>query len=216
LIVEPRLCRMSDQLTFVALGDSLTVGFQSFNPDDSFLEDAPYTHFLEQIIADARKQFKSIPEVRFLNRGINGDLTEGMLHRFERDVTADKPNYVIILGGSNDLGWGLPPEKVFYNLKQIYATSTEHEIRPIACTVPSILGFDSLIPQRIKLNELIKRHCSEQEILCADTFQATANPQTQRLLEVYSNDGLHLSTAGYKKLAETVFQEVVKKILSIP
>ena len=207
---------MSDQLTFVALGDSLTVGFQSFNPDDSFLEDAPYTHFLEQIIADARKQFKSIPEVRFLNRGINGDLTEGMLHRFERDVTADKPNYVIILGGSNDLGWGLPPEKVFYNLKQIYATSTEHEIRPIACTVPSILGFDSLIPQRIKLNELIKRHCSEQEILCADTFQATANPQTQRLLEVYSNDGLHLSTAGYKKLAETIFQEAVKKILSIP
>ena len=207
---------MSDQLTFVALGDSLTVGFQSFNPDDSFIEDAPYTHFLEQIIADARKQFKSIPEVRFLNRGINGDLTEGMLHRFERDVTADKPNYVIIIGGSNDLGWSLPPEKIFYNLKQIYTTSTEHEIRPIACTVPSILGFDSLIPQRITLNELIKRHCSEQEILCADTFQATANPQTQRLLEVYSNDGLHLSTAGYKKLAETIVQEAVKKILSIP
>ncbi len=207
---------MSEQLTFVALGDSLTVGFQSFNPDGSFLEDAPYTHFLEQIIADARKQFKSIPEVRFLNRGINGDLTEGMLRRFERDVTAVKTNYVIILGGSNDLGWDLPLEKVFYNLRQIYATSTEHGIRPIACTVPSILGFDSLIPQRLKLNELIKRHCSEQEILCADTFQATVDPQTKRLLEVYSNDGLHLSTAGYKKLAETVFQEAVKKILSIP
>ncbi len=208
--------RMSKQLTFVALGDSLTVGFQSFNLDGSLPEIAPYTYFLDQIIADARKRFKSIPEVRLVNRGVTGELTEDMLHRFERDVIAVKPSCVVILGGSNDLGVGLSPDGVFSNLKQMYTTALEYGIKPIACTVPSILGFDSLIPQRMKLNGLIKRHCSERKILCADTFKTTADPQTQRLLEVYSNDGLHLSTEGYKRLAETIFQEAVKKILSIP
>jgi acyl-CoA thioesterase-1 len=206
---------MREDLIFVALGDSLTVGFQSISPTAPIMELTPYTYFLDQIIAKARRQLNFTTKIRFVNKGVNGELTEDMLRRFERDVIAFMPNYVIILGGSNDLGWGLlSPEKIFHNLRQMYTIAIRQRIKPIACTVPSILGFDSLIPQRLELNSLIKQYCSKSRILCVDIFQATANPQTQQLLDDYSNDGLHLSTAGYKKVAETIFQEAVKKILS--
>jgi lysophospholipase L1-like esterase len=37
-----------------------------------------------------------------INRGIGGDTTAGMIARFQADVVAEKPDYVIIAGGLND------------------------------------------------------------------------------------------------------------------
>ena len=41
-----------------------------------------------------------------------------------------------------------------------------------------------------------------------DLFAATAEPETQQLAARYSNDGLHLTTAGYRLVAERLYQEV--------
>ena len=195
----------------VALGDSLTVGFQSFGLFGNTETSTPYTDFL---VGHVRRDFSpSSLSVEIINKGVVGELSEQMLARFDLDVIRLSPRVVIILGGSNDLGWGLTPQEVFSNLREMYELSLKNQIVPIACTVPSILGFDAAIPLRTTLNKLIQEHCRKSEIRCVDLFTATADPATGRLASRYSADGLHLNTEGYRKMGDTVYAEGLCPIL---
>jgi len=202
---------MPRTITFVALGDSLTVGFIP-----SRIATQPYSRFLKEITDDFLLQsirphtFKA----RFINRGVNGDLTSDMLLRFSQDVIALKPNYVIILGGTNDIGWGLPVDETFSCLKIMYEKAVDNNVEPIGCTVPSLLGWDEGIPPRLTINHLIQHFCREKNTLCVDLFEAMCDSATKRLRSEYSSDGLHFNALGYRKIAETIFKEAVLRILT--
>ena len=201
---------MTRLITFVTLGDSLTVGFIP-----SRITTQPYSRFLQELTDDSLKQFEKEKnvKVRFINRGVNGDLTRGMLVRFRKDVLQIHPHYVIILGGTNDLGWGFPVEEIILNLQRMYELALENKVKPIACTVPSIIGWDNGIPPRVGLNHSIKQYCHERSIPLADIFSQTCDLKTKRLRSEYSSDGLHLNTLGYRKMAEAIFKDVVKGLL---
>jgi len=195
----------------VALGDSLTVGFQSFGFFGNTETSTPYTDFL---LGHIRRDFPpSSLSVEIINKGVVGELSEQMLARFDLDVIRLSPRVVIILGGSNDLGWGLAPQEVFLNLREMYELLQKCQIVPIACTVPSILGFDAGIPLRTTLNKLIQEHCRKSEIRCVDLFTATADVATGRLASRYSADGLHLNTEGYRKMGDTIYEEGLCPVL---
>ena len=201
---------MTGPLTFVAFGDSLTVGFIP-----SRITNQPYSRFLKEIVDEFLRQVEKDGDIetRFINKGVNGDLTSGMLLRFRQDVMQLNPNFVIILGGTNDIGWGVPVEEIFSNLKRIYELAQKNQSTPISCTVPSILGWDEGIPSRMQLNQLIKHYCHEKRVLCADLFMKTCDPQTKRLRFEYSSDGLHLNVLGYQKMAEAIFEETLQALL---
>jgi lysophospholipase L1-like esterase len=149
-------------------------------------------------------------EVRMINKGINGDLTEGMLHRFQRDVIDFKPDYVIILGGTNDIGWGYSTQEIYNNLKTMYLKARENGVEPIGCTVPSVRGWFKGIPPRVEINDLLIDYCRRNEISCVDLFSKTCDPETKRLKSDYSSDGLHLNKLGYRKVAESLFEEYIR------
>ena len=196
----------------VALGDSLTVGFQCYELLGNTQVSTPYTDVL---IDHVRRDFPpSSLSVEIVNKGVIGELSEQMLARFDSDVVRLSPRIVIILGGSNDLGWGLAPKEVFTNLHEMYKLALRNGIVPIACTVPSILGFDAGIPPRITLNKLIQEHCRKSELCCVDLFRATIDQATCRLASRYSSDGLHLNTDGYRKIGDTVYQDGLGPILN--
>ena len=171
----------------------------------------PYTDFLTDHI---KREFQSDSfSVEIVNKGIVGELTEQMLARFDSDVIHLSPGIVIILGGSNDLGWGVAPEEIFLNLSKMYELSLENKITPIACTVPSILGYDGGIPPRMLLNRLVQEHCIELGIPCVDVFLATLDQATNRLASQYSSDGLHLNSEGYRKIGSVIYEEGLRHIL---
>jgi len=195
----------------VALGDSLTVGFQSYGLLGVEESSAPYTDYL---VEQARKEFTAdVVSLEVLNKGIVGELTEQMLSRFDSDVIRASPKIVIILGGSNDLGWGLSVEEVFSNLREMYELSLRNGITSIACTVPSILDYDDGIPPRITLNRLIQEYCWKTHVRCADLFTATMERATGRLAARYSSDGLHLNAEGYRRMGLTIYEQALAPIL---
>ncbi|HYB67110.1 MAG TPA: GDSL-type esterase/lipase family protein [Candidatus Acidoferrales bacterium] len=197
-------------MRIVALGDSLTVGETGFPISD---ESVSYPEYLETLAKQHVVSLQSGVEVKVLNRGINGDLTSGMVERFSRDVVDEKADYVVILGGANDIGWGFESAIIAHNLTTMYDASLNKGIVPMAYSVPSILGFDELIPPRVHLNRIIRTEAEKRGIRFVDFFTATADPQTNRLSEDYSGDGLHLNTKGYRKMGKYLFEQWLRALL---
>jgi lysophospholipase L1-like esterase len=197
----------------VALGDSLTVGETGFTFSPADEPVAPYPKCLELLAGEYLRGRQSRVPVEVLNRGVNGDLTSGMLERFSRDVVETQADYVIILGGSNDIGWGLDPTSIAYNLSSMYEAALNKGIRAVACSVPSILGFDELIAPRLGLNRLIRAEAEKRKMPFIDLFMATADPRNNRLSEDYSADGLHLNSKGYERTGKYIFDKWLKAVL---
>ncbi len=182
-------------MKIIAFGDSLTVGYLS--P----FEATPYATFLQPLLG---------PEATIDIAGVSGETTEEMLRRFDRQVIKRSPDYVIILGGTNDLGWGVPIDQIVENLIFMYTAAQKADVIPVACAVPSLLGADEFIPPRLQLNRRIQETAKELKIPFADLFSPTADP-AGRLREEYSQDGLHLTTEGYRKIAHIIYESVFKE-----
>lgn len=183
----------------VCFGDSLTAGFQSPTPDCPDPLETPYGRYLED-----RLRGRALVHVS----GVCGELTAEMVRRFERDVLACRPAWTVILGGTNDLGWERRPSEIMRHLAAMYEEAVAGSVRPVAVTVPSIRGFGDHIARRRELNGLITDYCAGKGLPCVDLFTATAESGTLRLAEPYSNDGLHLTTAGYELLARLLYEQV--------
>ena len=62
--------------------------------------------------------------------------------------------------------------------------------------------------RRCQLNALIEDYAVSTHLAWVDLFTATADPETRQLAAQYSNDGLHLTTAGYRLLARLLYNQV--------
>ncbi len=195
----------------VCFGDSLTAGFQSPAADNPQGIETPYGQFLQELIG---------PAARVSINGVCGELTGEMAMRFRSAVLAHHPTHVVILGGTNDLGWNAEPADIMRNLLKMYELAAAAGITPVPVTIPSIrLGADlrneegrrwfaEHLERRRQLNGLILRYAESKRLTALDLFADTVELETQQLAARYSNDGLHLTTAGYRLLAERLYQKV--------
>lgn len=209
---------MNQSTLVICFGDSLTAGFQSPTRDNPSGRETPYGEFLQSSLGE-------MAQIRI--SGVCGELTGEMVARFRRDVLDYQPGYVAILGGTNDLGWNASPQEIMRNLVKMYEQTRALGGVPIPVTVPSIRVEDSAgsvegqawvadhLNRRIRLNQLIREYTTANGMVCADLFTATADPSDKQLAAIYSNDGIHLTTAGYRLFAEQVAQ-VLKRLLSVP
>ena len=200
-----------DQSHIVCFGDSLTAGFQSATLDNPQGTETPYGRFLQELLG---------PAVRVSVSGICGELTGEMAMRFRSAVLVHQPTHVVILGGTNDLGWNAASADIMRNLLKMYELAVAAGVKPVPVTVPSIRVGEDLrseggrrwfkehLDQRCELNGLILRYAESKQLAAFDLFAATAEPETQQLAAQYSNDGLHLTTAGYRLMAERLYHEV--------
>ena len=200
--------RNSCSRSIVCFGDSLTAGYQSPTHEVPYIRETPYGSFLQ-----ARLGSQAI----VMTSGMCGEVTRDMVLRFRQDVLVHRPDYVVILGGTNDLGWHVTPAEIFSNLVCMYEQALGAGIQPVAVTIPSIrMDVDSaaeqwlneLVMQRQQLNKLIAEYCAKNVIACVDLFAATAEANTLLLAGPYSNDGLHLTTEGYRKMADLLYEQV--------
>jgi len=181
----------------VCFGDSLTAGYQAPSRDNPTGRQTPYGEFLEQFLGGRGSVAVS---------GVCGETTGEMVLRFRSDVLNRRPRYVIILGGTNDLGWNAGPQEITRNLVKMYELARAAGIVPIPVTVPSVRvqnagneasrWVQAHIAKRQSLNGLIQDYARSKDLPYLDLFTATADPDSLQLRPEYSNDGLHLTTEG--------------------
>ena len=100
-------------MKIVCIGDSLTFGYG--------------VRETECWVSLLRKGLDS----EVINKGINGDTTDGMKYRFQRDVINKSPTHVIVMGGSNDLIIGRSKNDIIRNIEEMINLSINSGIEPI-------------------------------------------------------------------------------------
>lgn len=185
----------------VALGDSTTAGTPAFKspieapPDGDGNPESQFSYWL----------MRTHPGWTVLNRGVNGERTDQIAARFDRDVVAAKPAAVIIIAGVNDVYQGRPVSHVTTQLRAMYDRALAADIPIVAGTiVPYNTATDE---QNAKMREINAWIAAEgrrdSRIRVADTRAASAAPgQPDRLSG--SPDGLHPDVAGYRKMADAL------------
>ena len=203
-------------MRIICFGDSLTAGFQSPTPEHPAGQETPYGRFLQEWLG---------PSVDIRVSGICGELTGEMAMRFRRDVLQREPSHVVVLGGTNDLGWNARPPDIMRNLVKMYELARASQIIPIPVTIPSVrvevagggpeaeAWVRQHLERRSELNGLIEQYAVSKDLRWVDLFRATAESATHHLAEQYSNDGLHLTTAGYRLLARLLYDGVFARLL---
>lgn len=169
---------------FVALGDSITVGY-------------PWSRQHSWVELTAQEL-----GLNLINRGVCGDSTGNMLRRFPQDVLAFNPTHVIILGGGNDAFEQLPLSTVKANFQALVAASREHRIiplfgLPIPCTIPEYAAFLD------DCRKWLESYAQAENIPVIDfysPFQAALKQGRERELLV---DGVHPALPGYRLMAKT-------------
>ncbi len=167
--------------------------------------------------SDARFDYSYYLPVPVKNLGKSGDTAAMLVERFEHDVLPFKPQFLLILGGTNSIRGGTTAEDVIDSLLAIKKKCDENGIKPIFLTLPP------LNPERIqrvfnqstagnwqqelaKVNAFIK---IQPEFI--DIYPALVDEKG--LVPVkYAQDGLHPDIAGKKIIANRV-NEYIRNLL---
>jgi lysophospholipase L1-like esterase len=174
--------------------------------------------FLGNSITDFGEWSELLNDERCKNRGISGDVTEGILFRLG-GITKCKPAKIFLLIGVNDLSKGLTDQEILANYRKIL-TRIKAESPATMVYVQSILPVNPFYNQypnhtnkteRIKaINPELKKMASELGYRYVDLFSLMAD-KNDLLRKDLSLDGLHLNYNGYKIWVDAVRPLIKKK-----
>ena len=184
-------------VVFVFIGDSITAGYQQ-GPGGLPPRYYPFTNMLESTIRMRLKERGAEKDVAIENRGMDGDSTSDMVNRFTMSVAPEKPEYVVIMGGLNDLFTRIPDDDVYRNLVQLTQMSREIGAEPIVLSTTPIAGARDFNSKIMDLNDRVRGHCMENDVRFIELFSELSEEGV--LAKEYSNDGVHLSDGGYRKI----------------
>jgi lysophospholipase L1-like esterase len=161
--------------------------------------------FLGNSITDYCEWAELFQNPNIKNRGISGDVTDGVLERLD-EVTESQPAKIFIMIGINDLSRGKSEDYIFNNYKKIIKRIKKESpktkiyiesILPVNEARGKYKNHTNKTQNVISLNRQLKTLAEESDnVQFIDLFTAFAD-KNQRLAFKYSLDGLHLNGDGY-------------------
>lgn len=174
--------------------------------------------FLGNSITEGGNWRVLFPDKNVINRGISGDVTDGILLRL-KEVTASEPIKVFLLIGTNDLARGKSIDDVITVIDSIIS-QIKAESRRTKIYLQSILPVNPKVGTKftghknnhlkiIEANRRLKALAQAKNISYVDVHRSMRNSK-KYLRSRYTYDGLHLSEKGYVKWAKTIHNDVYK------
>ena len=186
--------------TLICIGDSLTEG-----------TDIPVGHTWPALVGNTLN-------MKVVNCGIGGDTTAGMLARFHSEVVVRQPAFAFIMGGTNDLWWGLDINAILANLFSMVVQARHCKIAPVMALPlpvhaglasqndfsPPWDGYDRFTRQLERLTEKITRYAHESEVVLVDLYRPFFSDEGGVHGELFLADGLHPNGKGHQTVATTI------------
>lgn len=152
-------------------------------------------------IAEWGELFKS---TKVKNRGVSGDVSLGLLNRLS-EVTRHLPSKVFIMIGINDIANNVPDSNIVNNIKTIIQRiRKESPVTKIfvQSILPTNNGFTDFKRHQDKqehivaVNNKLKQLAIQNQLVYIDLYSKMLDREA-KLDTRYTNDGLHLTAAGY-------------------
>lgn len=150
-----------------------------------------------------QERFKKTP---VLNRGFGGSQLSDVAYFAERCVIKYSPKQVYLNAGGNDIHAGRTPEEVLASF-DAFVTKVRAALPKIAISYISIPPSPSRwgeVEQVKKANALILASCAKQGVEFIDTFTLMLGADGQPRPELYVEDKLHFSEAGYDVVTSAI------------
>jgi lysophospholipase L1-like esterase len=193
----------------VAFGDSTTAGTPGFKspieaPNDG--KGDPTSQYAYWLV-------EQHPDWRILNRGVNGERTDEIAARFDRDVLSRQPKVVVVIAGVNDIYQGRSVESVTTNLRAVYDRAIAAGIQVVAGT---ILPYNTATPEQNAGMHAVNAWIADQaaadpNIAFVDTRAAVADPNDPDRL-AQSPDDLHPGVEGYRRMASALGPAIEERL----
>ena len=169
----------------VCMGDSLTEGYN-----------IPQATRWTDLLQDELK-------IQIINRGISGDTTGGMLARFQHEVVAAAPRHVIIMGGTNDLWFGLSHQLILSNYHAMLRHAQLHGIQTIIGIPTPVFheGIEDEDDHRLyqnlpNLSQNVRKLQDKLRIYAADQNLPSIDFSKGMTPDLFLLDGVHPNEAG--------------------
>lgn len=164
------------------------------------------TVFLGDSITEGGSWHELFPSINVRNRGIGGDVAQGVLARVKQ-VSQGMPGQVFLLIGTNDLGFGNAEPDVAADVRkivdEIHKDSPETEV-----FVQSVLPRAAEYQERVESLNRALQSSIDGAAQWIDLYPMFLDSDGS-INNAYSNDELHLTGSGY-----VVWRDAIKGYLS--
>ncbi|MCP4761335.1 MAG: hypothetical protein GY870_06110 [archaeon] len=211
------------------IGDSLTDGHPAYsNYYRGGNEQSQYQYWIDRCIKEdfSELMLKHDISILFENKGICGEITSQIKRRLYPEIInsrfvkkiKQKPDIVIIVGGTNDLGWGITDNEIINNLTEMHLNCKEEGIRSIGATIPPT-RFEhepEYNKQKMFVNKKLIEFFKIENIPYTDLYRKMGiSINDENLKPEYDvGDGLHFSVSGYRGMGNSIYEDAFKEVLN--
>jgi lysophospholipase L1-like esterase len=197
--------------------------YAASNAEIAAASERPVAVFMGNSITDgwARTRGEFFASNRYVGRGISGQTTAQFLSRFRQDVIELRPRVAVIGGGINDMAGKTGDYDAafsFGNFCSMAELAAANGITPIltsilpANVIPWRPDFAWEPAQVAAMNECIKAYAAEKGYVYVDYYREMVDDR-QGLITEYTNDGVHVTPAGYAVM-ERLIKAAIDKIVA--
>lgn len=163
----------------------------------------------DSLLGNWRTSQRDLEPHKTANRAIGGDVSRGLLFRFQEDVLDLHPQGIVVLIGGNDLSALQPTAQTVRNIGRMLDAiqAWNASVPVILCTLPPRDSAKAPIKhsELIRLNTSIKQLAAGHEnVVILDLFPLFATADGQPRAELFTADRLHISPAGYQVLRDAL------------
>jgi lysophospholipase L1-like esterase len=154
---------------------------------------------------------RDFPGVPVLNRGFGGSEASDVAQFAKRIVVPYKPSVVVFYAGDNDLEAGKTPTQVLTAFQSFVATM--HRALPDTRVVfvsikPSIARWN-IVDKMRAANQLVRDYArTDARLVYVDVFTPMLDALGQPKRELFLEDGLHMTPAGY-----AIWRELIAPVI---
>ncbi|KAI1761532.1 SGNH hydrolase [Hypoxylon sp. FL1150] len=191
-------------VSILCFGNSLTAGYPAGQP---------YAVRLKEKLEEAFRGHL-FSEVDYEVDGLPGDLvTRGKyLNRMRSDWKKESYDWTVVLGGTNDLGWGSKVEDIIAGLEKAWDIPLSRGGKVLALTIPDTkFQGASLTERRGTINKFIREYKKPNffsfDLHAAIPYHDMVPSDRPKYWEM---DGVHLSAGGYDLMGEKIAEELIR------
>jgi len=187
----------------LCIGDSLTQGFTG----PCMTAFSPYT---DQLLERLRRSGKG--HIKIENNGVTGEQTTSIQRRLQKAITNKEFSWVVLLGGANDLGRRTADE-IYNTLIAMHDEARQANAKVAFLTIPESKRRPTCDEaDRLEVNRRLRAFAATNKDNTILIDVAAALPQDAAHARLWSDDTVHLTSEGYRRLGDVVADSMLRVV----